>query len=346
MMNHEMLGEYAVEYGGTKVGKLTVSQAGLKVQFSCVCVVAGGEVLRLAILCGERYVVLGVLFPDGDKLRFRKSYSRHDLQTKGLHTIDGCRLVTKQDVLPAPIKQPAPPEPKVVPESKPEVVSEPETTPPKPVIPLEPEPVSELPPVLVPEPASLFIPASAPLPPPIPEPDIPAEPLPVPEPAPAPEPMPVSEPKSTPTPIDPPPEPTLEPGGREPDFIFSDADVDDVDPYPAPPEPPQNTSPAWTPVAGREPLEPDPVWAPVTDLSALFADPELQAASQSVTGAMIRRQRELTELAVPFTVGTPFPLMPIFCFGQSAEIDGSSYLVFQIKNGNLVGSYGIDAHSP
>jgi len=350
MMNHEMLGEYAVEYGGTKVGKLIVSQAGLKVQFSCVCVVACREVLRLAILCGERYVVLGVLFPDGDKLRFRKSYSRHDLQTKGLHAIDGCRLVTKQDVLPTPIK-PAAPEPESVPESKPEAAPEPNPTPPEPVPESPPAPVPIPKPNLVPTP--LFIPASAPLPTPIPEPDNPATPLPVPDPEPtsAPESMPIPEPipppEPTPAPVDPPSEPPPEPGGREPNFIFSDADVDNVDPYPTPPETSQSTSPTWTPVTRIEAgKRPDTAWTPITDLGSLFTDPELQAASQSVTGAMIRKQMDCTELAIPFAVGTPFPLMPIFCFGRSAEIDGSAYLVFQIKNGNLVGSRGIDTPRP
>lgn len=332
-MNHEMLGEYAVEYGGSKVGKLTVAQAGLKVQFSCVCVVACGEVLRLAILCEDRYVVLGVLLPDGDKLRFHKSYSRHDLEMKGLHAIDGCRLVAKQDTLTAPTK-PATPEPEVVPEPGPEVAPEPKPTPLKPVTP----PRAESAPAPTLEPIPLSIPASAPLPPPIPAPDILTEPLPVPEPEAIPPPEPI------PVPIDPPPEPPPELGGREPDLIFSDADVDDVDPYPQP-EPPI-TSSVWTPVARIEPEYPDPAWTPLTDLGALFTDPELQMASQQVTGAMIRKQRAFTELAIPFIVGTPFPLMPIFCFGQSAEIDGSSYLVFQIKNGNLVGSRGIDAHSP
>ncbi|MCL2562681.1 MAG: hypothetical protein FWE08_01415 [Oscillospiraceae bacterium] len=118
-MFEQLIGEYTVEYANTKVGRLTVSSQGLTARFIAECVVATAEILRLAVLVGDRYVILGVLLPDGDTLRFTKAYSKNDLRLKGLTSIDACRLVSKHDALVAPTPMPAP-EPKPTPTPAPE----------------------------------------------------------------------------------------------------------------------------------------------------------------------------------------------------------------------------------
>ena len=299
-MLQELFGTYTVEYNHTKVGQLTVSEQGLMTRFACECVVATAEVLRLAVLVGTRYVVLGVLFPDGDKLRFTKQYSKNDLRLKGLSSIDACRLVSRHDTFatdpvpashaeterfimgasaPGPLSEPEPvweparniSDDKVLYTHTAKItVDEPST---------RTEGTNETPKAVHPPESNLE---------PAPEPKIELRPEPTPEPKPEPTPKPR-------------PEPTSEPG----------------------PEP--------TP-------EPLPVkWTPHPDPGILFTDPDLVSASAYLKGTMTRPcGNDCIELAVPFEYGKPFPLLPIFCFGTAVEIDDRAYLVFRIKNGNLI----------
>jgi len=312
-MMKELFGEYIVEYNSAKVGLLTVSEHGLMARFTCQCVVATAEVLRLAILSGDRYIPLGVLLPEGDKLHFAKQFSKNDLRMKGLSSIDGCRLVTSRDTLTAE------PRPMPIPEPMPE------PTP-------EPEPIPE------------------PIPAPEPEPIPPPEPEPIPQPALTPEselpPTPVGDGVlDVPPDLEPDPNPFPEPEWESIEELddrkaiythaaiitadppsVADENPDDIDPYPviaalAPEPEPMPTAP-WT-------AHPDP--------GLLFLDPDLIAACANISGAMTRPcGNDCIALAVPFESGKPFPLMPVFCFGKAEEVNGRSHLVFQIKNGILV----------
>lgn len=78
------------------------------------------------------------------------------------------------------------------------------------------------------------------------------------------------------------------------------------------------------------------LWQLRKDPSALFSDPDLAENSMNIAGAMTRMEDNLTFLAVPVSPNKPFPMMPIFCFGNLEFIDGESYLIFKIRDKNLV----------
>lgn len=223
----EIHGEYSVRYGGSPVGHLSVSQKGLMTEFKCECVLATGEILRLAVLSRNRYEILGVMLPDGDRLRYKKSYSKNDLAKMSLDSIDGCKLVRPGDsLLP---DHPAPPEEPYV--NEPDAPEEPE------------------------------------IPPELPQPHAPPD----------------------------------------PEYIAESHDAREM------------------------------IWQYEEKPWELFSDAELQRACQNVTGALSMTIEGVTLLAIPFKAGAPFPAMPIFCFGESYNIQEKDYLIFKIKNGNLVG---------
>ena len=338
----ELFGEYAVEYAAAKVGTLAVSQHGLVARFSCQCVVETKEILRLAVRSGEHNVVLGVMMPDGDKLRFCKKYSRRDLSLKGLIRIDGCRLVSERDNLevqpmPEPKSQPKPipkPQPKPIPKPQPEPMPKPQPEPmPKPQPKPTPKPIPT-PPIPKPKPKPIPIPA----------------PMPKPMPAPIPAPMPESIARIV-------PKLPLEDSDRSFSPPYSDSGFLDIAPYaqkppapqekqapPPPPPSPQTPEQGWMPVANvSAPLTPkvstdaDEGWQAIANPSELFADPELKIAASEVKKALSRTQADTVELAIPFEIGRPFPLMPIFCLGRLVMIGETSYLIFKLKNGNLAG---------
>ena len=76
-------------------------------------------------------------------------------------------------------------------------------------------------------------------------------------------------------------------------------------------------------------------WRIERDPGQLFADPELTEACQNVIEALVREAEGIKYLAIPIGRNIPFPMMPIFCFGESEEIDGRAYIVFKIKDGQL-----------
>ena len=77
-------------------------------------------------------------------------------------------------------------------------------------------------------------------------------------------------------------------------------------------------------------------WRPIDDPSALFNDSDLANACRGVRGALTMDADGVTLLAVPVTPAEPFPLMPVFCFGDPVMIGGLEYMVFKSKNGNFV----------
>ena len=141
---------------------------------------------------------------------------------------------------------------------------------------------------------------------PIPEPEPAPEPVPEPEPAPEPEPEPMPEPL-------PEPEPTPEP-----------------EPEPEPvPEPMQAAVPPEPPKAAG-------VWTPIADPSVLFSDPDTADACRNANGALTMERNGVRFLAIPVSSGEPFPMMPVLCFGDSAQIGGREYIVFKSKNGKFL----------
>lgn len=275
-MYDELYGKYTVNYGGDKVGSLKVTKEGLMTAFECNCTCAAARILRLAVLSGNGRSILGVMMPYGDKLGFKKRYSKNDLRQMDINSIDGAYLVTEDDL---------------------EIQNDEVASaflnlaggkePPRP----KPEPSRLMPevPRLRPE-----------------SPRIVQEPI-----------IPVAKLQFN---------SELSAENEEPDIpTFSDANVDEME---------DNTQ---KDISSERQNENEPDWQEESEPHALFADEELSEFSRGVEGAM---KRQLSDgnilLAVPFKAGEPFPIMPIFCFGESMSISGNSYLVFRLKDGNLI----------
>jgi len=216
----EIYGKYSVYLDGSHVGHLTVSQVGLMTEFNCECILATSEVLRLAILCGDKYRVFGVMLPDGDRLRCIKRFSKNELTRMSIDSIDGCKLARAGDSLT--------PEKPIAVEAA--VEEEAESVPPE--------------------------------------------------------------------------ENAIEPAVAQETVV------------------PEENKLLWQ-------FEERP-WE-------LFADEEFRDICKNITGALRMTVEGVTLLAIPLVSGEPFPAMPIFCFGESLQIQGEDYLIFKIKNGELVG---------
>jgi len=95
---------------------------------------------------------------------------------------------------------------------------------------------------------------------------------------------------------------------------YTEADLDDIHPYP-----PQAETP----------------WIPHPNPGVLFTDPEL--CKIKITDARTRAcGNDCILLAAPLKEGEPFPLMQIFSLGEVQVIEDKAYLVFRIKDGNPI----------
>ncbi|MDR3277146.1 MAG: hypothetical protein LBT12_00080 [Oscillospiraceae bacterium] len=148
--------------------------------------------------------------------------------------------------------------------------------------------------------------------------------------APQPEPVPAPEPMQTRG-----SEPERPPERQDADFrpITPPAPVTLTEPERAPrgvEAPPRSAGPSI-------PAEPAPrgKWTPIANPSILFRDNDAELISGEVAGALTCAEDGVTLLAVPILPDAPFPMMPIFCFGDPAVIDGREYVVFKLKNGLL-----------
>jgi hypothetical protein len=94
---------------------------------------------------------------------------------------------------------------------------------------------------------------------------------------------------------------------------------------------------------GREKIYPESemtdnaeLWQQCHDPADIFDDEEIAHSCRNVTGALIRREGDELLFAVPIRGDAPFPMMPVFCFGEFQHINGGQYVVFKVKNGKLV----------
>lgn len=76
-------------------------------------------------------------------------------------------------------------------------------------------------------------------------------------------------------------------------------------------------------------------WEKITNASALFDDEEVSCACTKLTDALQMEENGIHYLAVSADPEKPFPMMPVFCFGEEEQISGNRYIVFKIKNGKL-----------
>jgi len=158
------------------------------------------------------------------------------------------------------------------------------------------------------------------------------------------EPMPMPEPETLAAPEEAePPEPSAE---EEPEYEITPEAEEDVpeaidEPIPESPEEatkeesPEQEAPEEE-SAEQEPSQPSSGWVPVEDPSVIFTDADIADACRNSKGALMMEVDGFTILAIPMTPGEPFPMMPVFCFGESDKIDGREYIIFKVKNGILM----------
>jgi len=67
-----------------------------------------------------------------------------------------------------------------------------------------------------------------------------------------------------------------------------------------------------------------------------FDDDVIENSLKNVKNALVSENDGTIRLAIPVSGSEPFPAMPIFCFGTFTEINGKSYMVFNLKGGKFI----------
>ncbi len=80
----------------------------------------------------------------------------------------------------------------------------------------------------------------------------------------------------------------------------------------------------------------DGEWKELEHPERLFEEGEFRHIFSACEKALVRRENELTLIAVPVRKGEPFPIMQVFCLGELWKIGGKLYLVFKIRDGKLL----------
>jgi hypothetical protein len=93
-------------------------------------------------------------------------------------------------------------------------------------------------------------------------------------------------------------------------------------------------SPPSAPLPDEKPVQnKSSDWQAEPDPGRHFTDDEIKNSLSGIDGALVSLADFSTLLALPYTPGSPFPLMSAFKFGRIAHIHGKSYIVFRIRGG-------------
>lgn len=85
--------------------------------------------------------------------------------------------------------------------------------------------------------------------------------------------------------------------------------------------------------------EPQPaayIWKSETEPGRFFSDSSISASCRGLEGCLSAGEGDISMLAVPVSQDAPFPLIPVFLYGSGEMIGGREYVVFKIKNGELM----------
>lgn len=308
-----LTGDYPVIAEGRSVGSLNISQNGLMTVFDCACDYISQEVLRLAAVCDGKYILLGVMMPEAGILRVKKSCTKNTLAGLGYQDTDIFHLIRNGDVY-SQKDETLPEHTPIIQAPVNEAGQEAHELPFKPVR-EEADPVS-----IQPEPEQAQDPdlqqaqdpdvqlTQSPDIQQAQSPDIQQAQIPDNQQAQAPD---IHAVFSEPMPSD--AEPVLQ--------------VRDENPLPPHPDPEINMAQSDKPDLNG--------WNRIARPRVLFNDSGIAEVSDEISGALTLERDGLVYLAVPLLPNEPFPMMPVFCFGNSEEIGGQEYIVFKIKNGNL-----------
>ena len=90
--------------------------------------------------------------------------------------------------------------------------------------------------------------------------------------------------------------------------------------------------------AQKAPSAQTPAWRTAAGSDLIFEDGQLTASCRGRTDLLARGTRAQLLLAVPVAPDAPFPLMPVFRYGDTRIIDGQSYVVFALEDGKFIQS--------
>ena len=348
-MQNELFGKYSVYYEHKEVGTLSITRDGLRAYFHCACKVHSENVLRLFLINKKQQIPLGVMMPNGDYLQFTKHFTKHDLHMRDILSIDSCILATNVESI--PIAQPKAKK-DLLPPSPPITAALPILTSPSPIAAIEmpapvmPQPMPPTPPAeeKTAQQTNVWNVADAQV--------APIEEMVV---APSTFVPPTAIPEPTKVPVPPLTPPTsdwefvdtwskVEKNGVEhftlhppedapPTPVVEDTHIQNINPYPEAVHSIETAT--WSSIDRERPSK-QANWIAEENISRFFADPLLKAVSSTIQGGLARQEGMHTKIAVPFESGAPFPLMPIFCKGEAMEMNGKSYLVFTLENGQIL----------
>lgn len=77
-------------------------------------------------------------------------------------------------------------------------------------------------------------------------------------------------------------------------------------------------------------------WEESDEPSMYIAEGEFRRAFSECKKALIRREGEITYIAVPVVKGEEFPVMQLFCLGEAWKIGGKLHLVFKVREEKLI----------
>lgn len=309
-------GDFPVMAGGKTVGRLNIEQVGLMLVFNCTCEYKSRDVLRLAAVCGGKYVPLGVMIPDTEaqsgvhkgSLHLKKSLTKNTLTSIGYDEAVSFHLIKPGAVY--AIDAETEPEPAFHNGDADEDASTPDAQNNQPENVLSADDTEPIVYVDFPDPAEYeYDPA-----------DYGLE---------------LDSVGSANLPV-----PALEDHMPKSENAANDNQTTHKTPEPEPfrqVHKPASQVPAQEPVAvSAEKFDSADGWMSISNPCKLFDDSIIQESCTEISNALFMEQNGYVLLAVPVIPTEPFPMMPVFCFGNSGAIAGQECIIFKIKNGHLV----------
>ena len=291
-------GDFSVAADGRDVGSVSVSQKGLMTVFESTCEYKSADVLRLAAICNTRTVVLGVVIPDKEGvLRFKKSFSKNALAEIGFSDPTAYRLARPSELQTG--SAPAQPEENADAPGMANAATDNKSAAQADGTPADTHQVPrQNPSVLRPAntpPAKVHMP-----------------------------PFTAGQPRQSPQPQT--QAQIQQPQSQSQNNANTQSSASEAEA--------ENNDKSNTRTEAAKPEMPDG-WSPTDNPGGLFHDPDFAQICRGVKGALTKQSDEYILLAVPVSQDEPFPMMPVFCFGDSGRIDGREYIIFKIKNGKL-----------
>lgn len=119
--------------------------------------------------------------------------------------------------------------------------------------------------------------------------------------------------------------------GNETGFFL--IDPNEKPEIPEAPKEPEKAEESKPPEPEEKPARRERHWREEAHPEKLVRDEELKESLRGASGALVSQVDGDTFLALRYTPGGVFPMMPAFRYGVSAKLGGRSYIVFRLRDG-------------